>query len=59
VIQRSKNSQKNGGTVVTRPKKFKTKKSSCKVLASVFWDKGVLLVLVDYVENGATITPKY
>jgi hypothetical protein len=32
-----------------RPKKFKTQKSSRKVLASVFWDKEGIL-LVDYLE---------
>jgi hypothetical protein len=41
-----------------RPKKFKTQNSSSKVLASVFWDKNGLL-LVDYLENGATIMAKY
>jgi hypothetical protein len=40
------------------PKKFKTQKSSSKVLASVFWDKDGIL-LVDYLENGASITAKY
>jgi hypothetical protein len=41
-----------------RPKKFKTQKSSSKVLASVFWDKDGIL-LVDYLAKGATITAKY
>jgi hypothetical protein len=40
-----------------RPKKFKIEKSSSKVLASVFWDKDEIL-LVDYLEKGATITAK-
>jgi histone-lysine N-methyltransferase SETMAR len=40
------------------PKKFKTQKSSSKVLAPVFWDKdGILLVY--YLERGATITEGY
>jgi hypothetical protein len=37
--------------------KFKTRKSSSKVLVSVFWDKAGVL-LVDYLEKGATITVK-
>jgi hypothetical protein len=40
------------------PKKFKTQKSSSKVLMSVFWDKDGIL-LVAYLEKGATITTKY
>jgi hypothetical protein len=40
------------------PKKFKTQKSSSKVLASLFWDKDGIL-LADHLENGATITAKY
>jgi hypothetical protein len=40
------------------PKKFKTNKSSSKVLASVFWDKDRILP-VGYLEKGATITVKY
>jgi hypothetical protein len=36
-------------------KKFKAQKSSSMVLASVFWDKNGIL-LVDYLEKGATIT---
>jgi hypothetical protein len=41
-----------------RPKKFKTQKSSSKVLASVFWDKDRIL-LVDYLEKSATIMAEY
>jgi histone-lysine N-methyltransferase SETMAR len=41
-----------------RPQKFKTQKSSSKVLASVLWDRDGIL-LVDYLEKGATITAKY
>jgi hypothetical protein len=41
-----------------RPKKFKTRKSSSKLLASVFWDKNRIL-LVDYLEKGAIIMAKY
>jgi hypothetical protein len=40
------------------PKKFKTQKSSSKVLASVFWDKNGIL-LVDYLEKAAPIAAKY
>jgi hypothetical protein len=40
------------------PKKFKTQKSSSKVLASVFWDKDRIL-LVDYLERGATIAASF
>jgi hypothetical protein len=40
------------------PKKFKTQKSSSKVLVSVFWDKHVIF-LVDNLEKGATITAEY
>jgi hypothetical protein len=40
------------------PKKFKTQKSSSKVLASVFWDQDGIL-LVDYLKKGATITAEY
>jgi hypothetical protein len=41
-----------------RPKEFKTQKSSSKLLASVIWDKDGIL-LVDYLENGATIMAIY
>jgi hypothetical protein len=37
-----------------RVKKFKTQKSSSKVLASVFWDKDGIL-FVEYLQKGATI----
>jgi hypothetical protein len=37
--------------------KFIAKKSSSKVLASVFWDKNGIL-LVDYLEKGSTIMAK-
>jgi hypothetical protein len=40
------------------PKKFKTHKSSSKVLAPVFWDNDGIL-LVGCLENGETITAKY
>jgi hypothetical protein len=40
------------------PKKFKTQTSSSKVLAYAFWDKDGIL-LVDYLERGATIMAKY
>jgi hypothetical protein len=39
-------------------KKFKTQKSSSKVLASVFWDKSGIF-LVDYLKKCTTITAKY
>jgi hypothetical protein len=41
-----------------RPKKFKTQKLSGKVLAFVFWGQDGIL-LVDYLEKGATITVEY
>jgi hypothetical protein len=53
--EQSKDSRHSGSL---RPKKFKTQKSSSKVLASVFWDKDGIL-LVDYLENGAIITAEY
>jgi hypothetical protein len=58
IIQRQKNSPRNGESGFPRPKKLKTQKSSHKVLASVSWDKDRIL-LVDYLERGATITFKY
>jgi hypothetical protein len=39
------------------PKKFKTQKSSKKMLESVFWNRDEVL-LVDYQEKGATIMAK-
>lgn len=40
------------------PKKFRVQPSARKIMASVFWDaKGI--VLVDYLEHGATITGQY
>jgi hypothetical protein len=40
-----KNNPRNGDSGFLRPKKFKTQKSSSKVLVSVFWDKdGILFV---------------
>jgi hypothetical protein len=40
--------------------KFNTKKSTRKVVASVFWDKVDVIRLVDYLENGiATIKAKH
>jgi histone-lysine N-methyltransferase SETMAR len=57
-IQRPKNNPRNRDSGSSHPKKIKTQKSSGKVLASVFWDKdGISLVV--HVENGATITAKY
>jgi hypothetical protein len=40
-----------------RPKKFKTQKSSSLVPTCVFWDKDGIL-LIDYLEKGATITAR-
>jgi hypothetical protein len=40
-----------------RPEKFKTQKSSSELLVSVFCDEDGIL-LVDYLEKGATITAK-
>jgi len=42
----------------TRPKKFKTQRSSGKVLATVFWDSSGV-VLFDYLENGQNINSSY
>lgn len=40
------------------PKKFKTQRSSRKVMATIFWDaKGV--ILIDYLESGQSITGEY
>jgi hypothetical protein len=39
-------------------KKFKTHNSLSKMLASVFWDRDVIL-LVDYLEKSAAIMPEY
>jgi hypothetical protein len=47
---------RHGGS--PHPRKFKTQKSSSKVLASVFWARGGIL-LVDYLEKGVTIMAKY
>jgi hypothetical protein len=58
MIERPKNNPRNRNSGSQRPKKFKTQKSSSKVLASLFWDKDRIL-LVDYLEKGATITEKY
>jgi hypothetical protein len=57
-IQRPKNNPRNGNTVPLCPKKFKTQKSSSKVLVSVFWNKHGLL-LIGYLKNGAAIIAKY
>jgi hypothetical protein len=57
-IQRRQNSPRNGDGAFPRPKKFKTQKSSSKLLASVFWDKDEILH-VHYLEKGAGITAKY
>jgi hypothetical protein len=53
-IQRPKNNPRNADSGSPRSKKFKTQKSSSKVLVSVFWDKDGIL-LVDYLEKVATI----
>jgi hypothetical protein len=45
-------------TVLPASKKFKTQKSSSKVLAPVFWNTNGIL-LEDYLEKRATITEKY
>ncbi|XP_073527124.1 histone-lysine N-methyltransferase SETMAR-like [Phyllobates terribilis] len=40
------------------PKKFKVSSSAAKVMASIFWDaEGI--IMVDYLEKGATITGSY
>jgi hypothetical protein len=51
--QRTIKEMKTSGT--PRPEKFKTQKSSSKVFASVVWYRDRIL-LVDYLEKGATIT---
>jgi hypothetical protein len=56
-MQRPKNDPKNGDSGSPRPKRFKTQKSSSKVLVSVFWDEDGIL-FVDYLEKDATITAK-
>ena len=41
-----------------RPKKFRVQKSAGKVLASIFWDQDVIL-LIDYLPKGQTLNAKY
>jgi len=41
-----------------RPKIFRVQKSAGKVLASIFWDQGGIL-LIDYLPKGQTINAKY
>jgi len=41
-----------------RPKKFRVQKSAGKVLASIFWDQGGIL-LIDYLPKGQTINAEY
>jgi len=41
-----------------RPKKLRVQKSAGKVLASIFWDEGGIL-LIDYLPNGQTINAEY
>jgi hypothetical protein len=55
MIQRCKNSARNGDSGLLCLKNFKTQKSSRKVFISVFWDRDGIL-LIDYLEKGATIT---
>jgi hypothetical protein len=50
----TKNNPRNGESGSPHPKKFKTQKSSSKVLVSIFWDKGGVL-LVDNLEKGALL----
>jgi hypothetical protein len=58
MIQRPKNDPWNEDNGFLCRKKFRTLKSLSKVLSSVFWDKDGIL-LVDYLEKGATTTAKY
>jgi hypothetical protein len=59
MIQRPKNNPRNGDDSGSLPpKKFKPQKSSRKLQVSVFLDKDDIL-LVDYLENGRTITANY
>jgi hypothetical protein len=58
MIQRQKNNQRSRDTAVHLvQKKFLTQKSASNVMVSVFWDKDGILV-VDYLEKGATITAR-
>ena len=41
-----------------QPKKFRVPKSTGKVLVSIFWDQGGIL-LIDYLPNGQTINAEY
>jgi len=41
-----------------RSKKFRVQKSAGKVLASIFWDQDVIL-LIDYLSKGQTISAEY
>jgi hypothetical protein len=57
-IQRIKNSRRNRDSGSPHPKKFKTQKSSSKVLASVFRDKDRILP-VDFLEKSTFFMAKY
>ena len=41
-----------------RPKEFRVQKSAVKVLASIFWDQGGIL-LIDYLPKGQIINAEY
>jgi hypothetical protein len=59
MIQQPKNNTRNGDPVTPpHPKKLKTKMSSSKVLASIFWYKDGILI-VDYLEKDAAIMAMY
>jgi hypothetical protein len=57
MIQRQKNNPKNEDTVVPCNQRNSRQEPSCRMFASVFWDKDGIL-LVDYLEKGATIKTK-
>jgi hypothetical protein len=45
LIQRPKNNPENEDSGSPCPKNFRTQKSSRKVMASAFWDKGAILLV--------------
>jgi len=59
MARRQSNNQWSGGIAAhPRPKKFRVQKSAGKVLASIFWDQGGIL-LIDYIPKGQTINAQY
>ena len=56
---RQSNNQWIGGIAAhPAPKKFRVQKSAGKILASIIWDQGGVL-LIDYLQKGQTISAEY